>query len=175
MSVCRMTRPVFTMVLTTCVVLAASGAGSPGAAEAFRVKLKNGNEFLSRYEPIEASYDANKWLVMTDAGNVVALAKEDVLETVFDNDAKGFGKRINVNTVEIGIGANDMVDPAMLEETLRQGGINPALLQRLNSSQPIAQPVYNRPLVTEPGGLGGLPLSWATSGSVPIGAPITNN
>ena len=144
-------------------------AAAPISADAYTVKLHNGNEFVSAYHPIEADYDPEKYLIMTDVGNVIALPKEDVAEISHDLESQGFGRRIDTTTVDLGISANDMIVPDPDADVGMDGQI-PANLQL--QLQQMAVPGgggggFNAPLVAEPNSGGGLPVGMATSGYLP--------
>lgn len=77
------------------------------AAETYTVKLKGGGTFLTRHPPQQASWDENMIMVLSDVGNWVALASQDVLSIVSDTNNRGFGKRLDASTIVLGWSAND--------------------------------------------------------------------
>jgi len=147
----------------------------PAAADVFVVTLNNGNTFISKYKPREATYDTSKLLIMTDVGNIIALSKSDVAEVTNDTESRGFGVVIDTSTIMIGYTANDAPIPGEEGEGDGQqfpggfpaqgfqGGAFPGF------SQPAAP--YSAPLIGEPNAGGGIPVSFATSGYVPTGPP----
>lgn len=135
-------------------------AAAPVSAEAFRVRLVNGNEFVSNYSPVVAPYDSDKMLIMTDVGNTIAVLKEDIAEVITDQQVRAFGKRIDTTTIEVGWSANDAPPPEQQTTPLSQ-----TAQRRL---APLQQPVFNSPLVAEPNAGGGIPVSFANSGMVPM-------
>ena len=144
----------------------------PAAADAFHVKLTNGNEFVTKYEPIPAHYDENKVLIMTASGNIISLAKEDIESVEHDVEFKGFGRLIDTTTIEVGWAANDALSPEQIQEDI--GGVFPGLSEGLmqQQMQQMMQPpptVYNTQQFAEPGATSGMPVSFATSGMVPMG------
>jgi hypothetical protein len=86
-------------------LLAASGA--PALAQAYKVTLKNGNSFVSKYEPEDATYDASRVVIVTDVGNRIALAKDDVADISVDIENRGFGRVLDNTTIVVGLSAND--------------------------------------------------------------------
>jgi hypothetical protein len=81
--------------------------GAPAFAQAYKVTLKNGNTFISKYEPEDASYDASRMVIVTDVGNRIALAKDDVENVTVDIENRGFGRVLDTTTIVIGLSAND--------------------------------------------------------------------
>lgn len=142
--------------------LAFSFVATSVSAEAFRIRLTNGNEFVSRYGPVPAQYDSSKMLVMTDVGNVIALRKDDIESVQIDEEVRGFGRRIDTTTIEVGWGPNDAPVPGAEGEAGAAGAGGGA------GQMPVARPVFNSPLIAEPNSGGGIPVSFANSGMVPI-------
>jgi hypothetical protein len=98
--------PGFVPAALAVVALCAASAG-PAAAQAYKVTLKNGNTFLAKYEPEDATYDSSKLLLTTEVGNRIALAKDDVADIVADVENRGFGRIIDHTTILVGVSAND--------------------------------------------------------------------
>jgi hypothetical protein len=150
-------------VSTSAMLLIALGTTAVVAAnsEVYIVNLKNGNSFLSKYKPIEAGFDASKVLIMTDVGNTVAIAKDDIAAVLNDSENRGFGTVLDTSTVLIGYTANDAPD-------LNDPDTAASAAQYQAQQQQFAPaPVYNSPLVGEPNSGGGIPVSFATSGAIP--------
>ena len=152
----RRSRLQFCLLFATLGILVAG----PALADAYRVRLVNGNQFVSKYRPVEASFDQNKVLIMTDVGNIISLHQDDIEEIVHDLELKGFGRVINTTTIEVGWSVNDA--PVEGDE----GAQGQAGAPQQQFAAPRA-PVFNNPLVSEPNAGGGIPVSFATSGMVP--------
>lgn len=153
--------------LLSAMILAAalSLVAVPAVAEVYIVNLTNGNQFLSKYKPIEASYDSEMLLIMTDVGNTIAVAKDSVAEVINDSEHRGFGTVLDTATVMIGYTANDAPD---LSDPDTMQAYQAQMAQERFQSQFAPAPVYNTPLVAQPNQGGGIPVSFATSGAVPM-------
>jgi hypothetical protein len=79
----------------------------PAVAEVFKVHLKNGNAFETRYRPKLADWDETKIVILTDVGNRITLLKDDVVEITSDTELKGFGTVIDTTTIVLGWAPND--------------------------------------------------------------------
>jgi len=82
-------------------------AVTPVMAEVFRVQLKNGNQFTSRYQPKLAEWDDSKVVLLTDVGNRITLHKEDIADISHDSQVQGFGTVIDTTTIVLGWAPND--------------------------------------------------------------------
>jgi len=80
---------------------------TPAMAEVFRVQLKNGNQFSSRYQPQVAEWDENRIVFLTDVGNRITLSKDDIADISADSEVKGFGTVIDTTTIVLGWAPND--------------------------------------------------------------------
>jgi hypothetical protein len=138
------------------------------SAEAYRITLANGNEFVSMYPPVPAPFDENMKMVMTSVGNVIALRADEIADVKLDEEVKGYGRRINTTTIEVGWAANDSLTPEQLQAAAE------AAAQSGQQLAPVRQPVFNTPLVGEPNSGGGIPLSFANSGSIPMSGSSNN-
>lgn len=101
------------------VLLAAAALAllaGPALAETYTITLRGGGTFLSRYQPQEASWDRNMILVLSEVGNWTALARQDIASIKSDTNNRGFGKRLDAATLELGWSANDY------DETAAGGG-----------------------------------------------------
>jgi hypothetical protein len=133
------------------------------SAQAYNVTLNNGNVFVSKYRPVEAEYDPTKMLIMTDVGNVIALPQSAIASIESDTEARGFGRVIDGTTILVGYSANDTEVPAEGEDAVAQ------------PQAAFTPQVINMPLVAEPNAPGGgIPLSFITGSSVPIGGVQQN-
>jgi len=143
------------------VCLALSVAALPAAAEIYTVKLSNGTEFETRREPVEAEWDSNLLMVLTDVGNWIGLDKADVVGVEIDTENKGFGKVIDSNTIALGWAPNDAPtgDPEEALDPMSR------LLNFLSAEQ-ANQPDYSVQQFVEPGqagrDTGGLPVGGYT-------------
>ncbi len=163
--------------VSTVLLLLAAGfvlaiMATPATAAGYRILLHNGNEFVSKYQPVEAHFDPNIVLIMTDVGNIISLSRDDVSEITHDLEVRGFGRVIDTTTIEVGWSPNDApVEGAEGAEGELQPGqmmggaaMQQMMLEQLNAPPP----VFNNPLVGEPNSGGGIPVGMATSGYVPI-------
>jgi len=80
---------------------------TPAMAEVFRVQLKNGNHFTSRYQPKLAEWDESKVVLLTDVGNRITLLKDDIASVTHDSQVQGFGTVIDTTTIVLGWAPND--------------------------------------------------------------------
>lgn len=110
----------------SCSLLIAAALGLFLAAQVsaqatrYRVVLTNGNEIYSKYKPVEASYDENKMILMTDFSNVISIHKDDIQEMVAEVEELGFGRRLDDTTVVVGLSANDNPTEEELAELEQQ-------------------------------------------------------
>jgi len=79
----------------------------PAMAGVFRVQLKNGNTFETRYKPKVAEWDENKVVFLTGVGNRITLHKDDVVDITHDSQVRGFGTVIDTTTIVLGWAPND--------------------------------------------------------------------
>jgi hypothetical protein len=159
------------------------GGVSPALAQAYKVTLKNGNTFVTKYRPEDASYDASKITFFTDKGNRIALSKDDVADVVADIENRGFGVVIDTTTIVVGVTAND----APGEEEGEEGGEQTTFqIPTPTSYLPsLLAPGFANGFATggfagggfatggaeptEPGSFGaGIPLSFIGGGTVPL-------
>ncbi len=92
--------------------LAALLASTPLAAVKFTVYLTNGTTFESRYQPKDASWDAEKIVFLDETGNPISLAKSEVERVESDVDAAGFGHMLDNTTMAFGWAPNDLSEEA---------------------------------------------------------------
>lgn len=76
-------------------------------AEVFTVVLENGQAFDTRYRPIDAEWDSEVAMILTDQGNWIALDKADIVDITSTIESSGFGYRIDATTVVVGWTYND--------------------------------------------------------------------
>ena len=84
-------------------------AGSAGAA-LFTITLTNGTSFETRYRPVQAEWDDNQVMIMTDAGNWIALQKNEIADVESRAEISGYGFQLNTTTLFLGWSPNDVVD-----------------------------------------------------------------
>jgi hypothetical protein len=138
------------------LVLVAGCLTLPAAGEMFTLTLKNGNTFVTYYQPQEADWDPNQILLLTDFGNLIALDKDDVLEAVSDTETRGIGRFIDSTTIELGASPNDLPIPTEDAEAAAMDALQQAVLQQ--QLQP--RPNYSQQQFVEPG---------QTGGGIPVG------
>lgn len=142
------------------------------AASAYRVKMHNGNEFLSAYKPVHADWDPSKLLLLTEQGNLVALDEADIAEVVHDLEVQGFGRVIDTTTIEVGYTANmsnqELSPDGQLPESVQQL----QQLQRTMTMERALQPPppnYSVPQFAEPNSGGGIPVGFVNTVTPPMG------
>ncbi len=84
-------------------------AGSASAA-LFTVTMTNGTSFETRYRPLQADWDENQVMVMTDKGNWIALPKNEIADVESRAEVSGYGYQLNTTTVFLGWSPNDVAD-----------------------------------------------------------------
>ena len=153
------------------VLVAIALVALPLAAETFIVTLKNGTAFSTRYKPQEASWDANKVLLLTEWGNPIALAKSDIDNVISEFEKTGFGRVINNTTIELGVAPNDLEVPDK-EATGSAAALQ--AIQQAMQQQAGSQPVYNQQQFVEPSATSGMPLSYIGAGgqTPPMGGVV---
>lgn len=137
-------------------------ATAPLDALEYEIRLHNGNVFHTRYEPVEAPFDATRLMFMTTFGNPVSVPRDQVAEVISLTDASGFGRRLDATTILIGLAPNDNPTPEEEAAMAAEGG------QQLETASP-----YSMPLTSEPDGAGGIPLQFLNFNTPPIGAAGT--
>lgn len=157
-------------VLLVAVALAATSAFFAPAAEAtvYTITLKNGTTFDSRYQPEEASWDSNMVVLMTEFGNRIALAADDIDSVTVDSESRGFGHQLNASTMALGWAPNDGLD--MNSE---EGKAFLAAEAAAAAAAGQAPPVYNQQQFVQPGQTTGLPVWMTGVNAVPQVSPVT--
>ncbi len=146
-------------------------AVGPLAADLFTVTLTSGSTFVTRYEPYQSDWQEDKILLLTEFGNWISLPKEAVVSVTSDTESKGFGTRIDSQTIALGwilprAGAPSNADAdagAQLDPT--------AQLIQFMLQQNAPAPVYSNPLVVEPSESSGIPIGFINQTTPPLGAP----
>ncbi len=88
-------------------LLALLVAASPALAETFTIKLKTGGQFISRHQPETAAWDDSTVLVLGDQGNWIALDRGEIESISSSVESRGFGVRLDTNTIFLGWSSND--------------------------------------------------------------------
>lgn len=163
-----LSRPLVPAAALAALLLAAA---LPAAAGDWVVVLHNGSEFVSRYQPEEASWDPGLVLLMTADGNTIGLHRADIASVTSDIESRGFGTVIDDKTISLGWAPNDLPDP----EAAQPGtGLSPEMqiLQQMIAaqSQPQQQPNVTVQQFVDPAFAGGgLPAFGTPVGGVPPG------
>jgi hypothetical protein len=146
----------------------------PASAEVYYVTLQNGSVLETKYQPQEASWDDSVVLLMTEVGNWIGVAKNEIASVRSDAENRGFGKVIGTNTVLLGWAANDAADPnAAAAAGGRQG--DPALQAMSEAIQGLydqrsAQQNYTVQQFVQPNQMQGIPTGLVGVGTgTPIG------
>jgi hypothetical protein len=144
-------------------VLAGALVAVPAVAEVYHVTLLNGTTIDTRYPPQDSPWDSNRYVLMTDVGNWISLAKADISEIVTDTQNKGFGFVINTTTIALGWAPNDALTPEQQAEADAQAA-------RLAADAPPTP--YSVDQFVEPSATQGIPAGWLGYGTTPpIGGP----
>jgi hypothetical protein len=132
-------------------------------AELYRVELVGGGAFESRYLPIEDPDAPERVLLLTDVGNWIVLPRQIIRRVTVDIEARGFGRRLDAQTIALGPAMNDAAGRA----TGRAASEDPvALLSRLFERRFAALPLANVEQFVEPEQAAGIPLNYSL-GPVP--------
>ena len=153
------------LLLTTFVV-------APSAASAYRVKMHNGNEFVTAYKPVHADWDPSKLMLLTAQGNLIALDEADIAEVVHDLEVQGFGRVIDTTTIEVGYTANMTQQEVAPDGTLPEGLQQLQQLQRTMTMERLLAPPppnYSVPQFAEPNSGGGIPVGFVNTVTPPLG------
>ena len=156
-----------TLAASLLAFAALSFLSAPLLAEVYTIRLKSGNEFISKYEPRQAWYSEEKLLIMTTTGNIVALEKADIDEVFSTTEAQGFGVIIDTNTILVGTRPNDA--PVLDDAAINQAIDRASQLRALQG--PAGSAPVNNPLFSEPNRGGGLPVGFLNTVTPPIGPP----
>jgi hypothetical protein len=152
------------------LALIVSIPGVAAAKNAFTVTLTSGASFESLRQPQEAPWDKSVLLVLTDAGNWIAMPKTDVEVITAAIEKSGLANVIDSKTVRIG-----RIDDGEEEEeegtgTPGEGAGSDSLSQlqsffsELQEASNESRPVYNTEQFVNPedaGGTAGFPAEFA--------------
>lgn len=154
-------------------------AATPAAAETYTVTLVNGKTIESRYQPQEASWNPDMVLIMTDQGNQIALPRAEITNVVSETEARGFGKRIDTMTVDLGFAPNVAPEPEEEDQFTRQLNQLQQVLQSNQQQQNYDIQQFLSPSEINRRGSGGLPVGYGAgigsggSGIGPVAFPVT--
>ena len=152
---------------TKVLVLLSLLVAIPAVAGVYRVHLKNGNVFETRYQPKVAEWDENKVVFLTDMANRITLHKDDIADITAIAQVKGFGTVIDTTTIVLGWAPNDLpTDEAPSPEAQFQ-----QYLDSLRAAQP--ENTVQQFVNSEQAGGGGL-STWEFGASNFTGGPAGN-
>lgn len=142
--------------------LALAFVALPAAANKYIVTLTNGAKFETLRQPSEAGWDRTMVMVLTDAGNWIAIRQEEIQDVTAEIEIKGFGKVIDSKTVQVGTSINDA--PTEEEEAAQRDPMA-SFLEQLNQQQPQQRDYSVQQFVNpDDAGGGGLPASYGGGG-----------
>ncbi|HEX2255008.1 MAG TPA: hypothetical protein VHQ65_17210 [Thermoanaerobaculia bacterium] len=159
--------------LVLIVALALLAGAAPAGAATWIVELENGNRFESRYQPEAASWDSSLVLLLTSAGNHIALERDDIASVRSDVEEQGFGTVIDNKTISLGLAPDHLAAPGT-EGGAPESPEMQMLRAFMESQQPAQQQNINVPQFVDPGmaGFAGLPASGVVTGGAPATAPL---
>lgn len=102
----------------------------PVSAEVFHVTLTNGTVIDTAYQPQQASWDPSMVLLLTDTGNWVGFAKDEIDNISAEDPAQGFGIRISDKVIALGLSPNDLPVPVEGDATQQASDRYYALVER---------------------------------------------
>jgi hypothetical protein len=142
-------------------------SAAPAGAELYDIRLHNGGRIQSRQAPIAVDYLPDRLLVLTEVGNWVGLATDDIASIEAMTESRGFGTVIDTTTISLGVAPNDRIEAQELDPQER-------LLQMLEQrSRPREN--YSVEQFAEPSEAGGIPI-WMTGVTTPplggVAAPM---
>ncbi len=137
----------------------------PASAAVYTILLKNGTTFETRYQPEQASWDADKVVLLTEFGNPIALAAADIDSISTDSESRGFGHQLNDTTMMVGWAPNDALDPNSEE------GKAALAAEAAGTAAAPAAPVYNQQQFVDTGATSGIPVWMTQVNAVPQVAP----
>ena len=93
--------------LAVLLLAAAVLTGSPLMADVYSVTLNDGQVFLTRYQPREASFDSSLVTFLDEQANLIAVPRDEIATVTSETESKGYGLRINTTTLYLGFTANN--------------------------------------------------------------------
>lgn len=100
------------IALVTALFLVAASAH----AIYFTVTLKNGASFETRYRPVQADWDPEVSMFLSDRGNWIAIHNDEIADVTSVFEQSGFGYQLDTTTRFIGWSPNDLVGTTTDEE-----------------------------------------------------------
>lgn len=159
-------------------LLAAVGLGLAAvpstAINSYIVNLKNGSTIISKYRPVESHFDESLMMLMTAAGNTIAIPKADIDTIVSDLENRGFGVVIDTTTVVVGRTANDASvesEEAILSDLSTYSAIN----NILNITGGFNNTAGFSSDVQPASPAGSIPLNFVSSPGLPVGPVSTGS
>ena len=158
------------LVLGLALAGAAVLAATPALADVYTVTLTNGESYLSRYPPEEASWDPDTILVHTETGNWIGVERGRITGVTSQVEVRGHGQRIDATTIYMGRTAN--ANPTPGQEQERDPQLD--LLQAIYDQQ-LQQQNYTIEQFVEPSETGlGIPVGFTQQVTPPIGVAPQN-
>lgn len=148
-------------------------AAVPAVADAYTVTLTNGAVLESRYQPQEASWNPDMVLLMTDQGNPIALSRAEIRSVVSEVEARGFGKRIDTMTIDLGFAPNNAPVPEEEDQFTQQLNRLQQVLQGNQQERSYDVEQFMSPGEINRRGSGGLPVGYGSGIGGSGGAPLS--
>ncbi len=143
------------------LLLSATLAGAPAAAEIFTVELDNGATFDTRYLPVEDGA-SGQVMLLTEFGNWISLPRAAVVSVVSETETRGWGTVLDTSTIALGWSPNDLP----VEEGAAPADPTQRLLDYFSQRDQI--PDYSVEQFVEPEASGGIPLGFTRSTTPPL-------
>lgn len=97
----------------------------------YTVTLKNGTTFETRYRPVQADWDPEVSMFLSDRGNWVAFHNDEIADVVSVFEESGFGYQLDTTTRFIGWSPNDLMETTVDDE----GNVTEAARYDLDAEQ----------------------------------------
>ena len=136
----------------------------PAGAEIYTITLTNGTVVETAQQPQEATWDSNVVLFLSDVGNWIGVAKDEIESVRSESQRKGYGIRISDSTIAIGWAPNDLPTE---EEAQGRGGADRVgqALDRI-ATQAEQDRQYSIDQFVEPESTQGMPSRFVGGGTV---------
>ena len=172
-----MSRPIFFARIPMCLSALTAILGlvaAPAMAAIFTVTLTNGASIETHYRPLESADDESKIKLITENGNWISLPKDLVESVTSDFEAKGYGTVLSTTTVVLGWSPNDAPAPGA-----EAGDADPTTrllnyFQQRDSAGAQQPEPYTVQQFVEPNSQGGIPISFGSRTTPPIGQPVVS-
>lgn len=158
-------------IVLTALLLSMLVAGT-AAAQVYTVVLEGGSSFDTRYEPVDAEWDDSVSMILTDQGNWIAIAKDDILDVISEVEASGFGYRLDTSTIVVGWTYNNGISEEVdengnpIESGQGPAGVGPRAIGALPVEGEVVGVPQREPYTidqfvdTGDAGQGGIPLEY---------------